>query len=65
MSTPRRVHHAATRVLSLLMVAIGIALVVATVAVGGGPLARGVLLGAVFVLAGCARLYLQARTRNG
>jgi hypothetical protein len=45
------------------MIVIGVVLVVRTVASGGGPLASGVLLGILFVLAGAARLYLQRRGR--
>ena len=44
--------------MSTLMVLIGIALLVSTIARGGGPLAIGVLLGVLFVAAGVARLYL-------
>jgi hypothetical protein len=58
----RRVHHAGTRVMSTLLIALGIAIVASTVAAGGGPVATGVLIGALFIAAGCARLYLQRRT---
>lgn len=58
---PRQVHGAATRVLSLAMVAIGVALVVRTIVAGGGGLALGIVLGVLFIAAGGARLYLQAR----
>jgi len=61
MPDPRQLHGGATRVLSLAMVALGVALVVRTLTAGGGALALGVLLGVLFVLAGGARLYLQAR----
>ena len=46
--------------LSLLIVALGLALIVRTVAggVGGG---LGLLIGALFLLAGGMRLYLQRR----
>jgi hypothetical protein len=54
-------HGGATRVLSVAMVLLGIALVVRTLAVGGGASAVGVLLGLLFVAAGAARLYLQTR----
>jgi hypothetical protein len=57
----RQVHGPATRVMSVLMVAIGIALVARTLAAGGGPIAIGVILGVLFILAGAARLYLQLR----
>lgn len=47
-----------SRVLSVLLVLLGIAVVVRTVAegVGGGV---GLLLGALFVVAGAARLYAE------
>jgi multisubunit Na+/H+ antiporter MnhB subunit len=61
MPEPRNVHRATTRVLSLAMVAIGVALVVRTLAAGGGGLALGLVLGVLFAAAGGARLYLQAR----
>jgi hypothetical protein len=58
MPAPRELHRQATRVMSLAILVIGVALVVSTVAQGGGPLAIGVLLGILFVLAGAGRLYL-------
>jgi hypothetical protein len=61
MPDPRQLHRASTRLLSLAMVAIGIALVARTVVVGGGAVALGVNLGVLFVAAGGARLYLQGR----
>jgi hypothetical protein len=45
-------------VLSTALVLIGVALLVSTLARGGGPLAIGVLLGVLFVAAGVGRLYL-------
>jgi hypothetical protein len=61
--TPRQVHRGATRVLSTAMVVIGVALLVSTLARGGGPLAVGVLFGVLFVAAGLARLYLARGDR--
>ena len=61
MPDPRQLHRRSVTVLSLAMIAIGIALVARTVAVGGGALATGVVLGLLFVAAGTARLYLQGR----
>jgi hypothetical protein len=58
----RRVHHAGTRVMSTLLIGLGVAIIVSTVAAGGGPIAAGVLIGALFIAAGGARLYLQRRT---
>ncbi len=51
--------HAATRVLSVAMVVLGVAIVGSTVARGGGPAAVGVLLGVLFVAAGCGRLWAE------
>ena len=47
-----------TKVLSVLLVVIGAAMVVSTVARGGGVLALGVVLGVLFVALGLARLRL-------
>ena len=58
MPAPREVHRGATRALSAVMVLIGVALLVSTIARGGGPLTVGVLFGVLFVAAGAARLYL-------
>jgi len=55
----RQVHRATTRAMSVLMILIGIALLVRTLLAGGGALATGVILGALFILAGAGRLYLQ------
>ena len=57
----RQLHSSSTRILSVAMILIGIALVVRTLVAGGGALATGLVLGILFVLAGAARLYLQLR----
>ena len=49
-----------TLVLSGLIVVLGVAILVRTAAEGGGWL--GFLLGALFILAGGGRLYLQRRS---
>jgi hypothetical protein len=50
-----------TSLLSGLMVLIGLALIVRTLAGGGGPLAIGLLLGLLFVAAGAGRLWAERR----
>ena len=62
MPPARQVYRGGTLTLSVLMLVVGVALVASTVARGGGVLALGVLLGLLFVAAGCARLYLLRRT---
>lgn len=61
MPAPRDVHANTTRLMSALMVVIGIALLVRTLAEGGGPLSLGVLLGVLFVAAGAGRFMLLRR----
>jgi hypothetical protein len=61
---PRDVHRSSTRLLSGLMVLIGVALLVRAIAAGGGALAIGVVLGVLFVLAGAGRLYVAGRTKR-
>jgi peptidoglycan/LPS O-acetylase OafA/YrhL len=65
MNPPRRLHRAATLVLSILMMLVGVAIAARTLAHGGGPAALGVLVGLLFVAAGGARLYLQTRMDDG
>jgi hypothetical protein len=62
MSDPRDLHRGATRAMSVLMIVIGAAMIASTVARGGGILAIGLILGALFVAAGALRLRL---TRKG
>lgn len=56
-------HGAATNVLSVVLVVLGVALVVRTLTAGGGPVAIGVLLGVMFVAVGVGRLWIARRTR--
>jgi hypothetical protein len=61
MNDPQQLRQSSTRIMSVMMIAVGIALVVRTVVAGGGTVAVGVLLGIVFMAAGAGRLYLQFR----
>jgi hypothetical protein len=62
--TGRQLHRAGTTVLSLAMVAIGIALIVEAL-VGEGVLSIRVLLGFLFVVAGTGRMYVDVRRGRG
>jgi hypothetical protein len=59
--TGRTVHRSGTYVLSVLMVAIGVALVVQVLAGDGGVLSARLLLGILFLAGGIARLYLERK----
>lgn len=52
-------HRQATRATSVILLLLGAAMLVSTLARGGGPLALGVLLGLLFVAAGAGRLYVS------
>jgi hypothetical protein len=62
--TGRSFHGGATLVLSLLMAAIGVALLVQAVGQGGSVISPRLLLGLLFIAAGCGRLYLLARKKG-
>jgi hypothetical protein len=57
----QRAYLHSTRVFAVLTCALGLAMVVSTVARGGGPLALGVIVGAAFAAIGAGRLYLASR----
>jgi uncharacterized membrane protein len=56
-----RVYRGAVRAFSLLFVAVGLVVLVVTLANGGGPLSTGFLLGIAFVGVGAGRLWVNAR----
>lgn len=60
MTTGKQVHRTGTTVLSLAMVAIGIALAIEAIS-SDGVLSARLLLGVLFLAGGSGRLYLYAR----
>ncbi len=48
-------------VLPALMLVLGVAIIVRTLLLGGGPTATGLLVGALFTAAGGLRLYAERR----
>ena len=57
-----RAHRQLTRATAVVLIALGVAMLVATLARGGGPLSLGVLLGVSFAVFGGARLLLARET---
>jgi hypothetical protein len=57
----QRVYQGAVRAFSLTFVAVGLAVLVVTLAGGGGPASIGFLLGLAFVGIGAGRLWMGAR----
>jgi hypothetical protein len=64
MPAPDEVYRGVTRLFSIVIVGFGLAILVVTLANGGGPLSAGVLLGLLFCALGAGRLYLAVRTRD-
>lgn len=56
-----RFYRAAVRSFSLVFIAIGLAVLVATLVNGGGPVSVGFLMGIAFLAVGAGRLWLGSR----
>ena len=63
-STGEALYAGVTRVFSVLIIGFGLAMVVVTLAAGGGPASAGFLIGLLFTAIGAARLYIALRPRN-
>ncbi len=61
----RTAYGASTRVLSALLLIVGVAMVVSALARGGGALALGVVLGTLLALLGAGRLWLASARGGG
>jgi hypothetical protein len=59
---PERIYRGSVRALSLVFIALGLLLLVSTLANGGGPLSLGVALGIAFLTVGGGRLWIASRT---
>lgn len=57
-----RVYRGAVRAFSLAMAVIGLAVLVVTLANGGGPASYGFLIGVAFLAVGAGRLWLASRS---
>lgn len=54
-------HTKVTNFFSVVMIVLGLAMLVSTIARGGGPLSFGVILGFLFTAAGAGRIYVQRK----
>lgn len=59
MSSPERIYRGSIRAFSLVFIALGVGILIATLANGGGPLSTGFLLGVLFVAVGVGRLWIS------
>jgi len=58
MTSPERLYHGSIRVFSLVFIVLGAAIVISTLANGGGALSIGVVLGIAFLAVGIVRGWL-------
>jgi len=61
MPSGRDLHRGGTRLLSLLMIVLGVVMLSVTIARGVSGVSYGLIVGPLFVAAGAARLYLLSR----
>jgi hypothetical protein len=61
----QRIYSGAVRAFSLAFVAIGLLVLIVTLANGGGPVSLGTLLGLAFIGIGIGRLWMGARMSDG
>jgi hypothetical protein len=64
MPAPDEVYRGVTRVFAVVILGFGLAIIVITLAGGGGPLSTGMLIGLLFSALGAGRLYLAMRGRG-
>jgi hypothetical protein len=64
MPSPEQIYSGSVRVLSVAFIAIGVALIVATLGAGGGPASVGLLMGIGFIAVGGGRLWMASRGRT-
>jgi len=62
MASPDRIYHGSVRAFSFVFIGLGLAILIATLANGGGALSLGVVLGVAFLAVGAGRLWIAART---
>jgi hypothetical protein len=64
MAAPERIYRGSVRVFSVVLIALGIAILVSVFANGGGPLSLGFVMGIAFVAVGAGRLWVSARMES-
>jgi membrane protein implicated in regulation of membrane protease activity len=61
MTSPERIYRGSVRAFSLVLIALGLAILISALANGAGPLSVGVFLGVAFLAVGAGRLWISAR----
>ncbi len=61
MASPERIYHGSVRAFSIVFLVLGVAILITTLAAGGGPLSVGVVMGVAFAAVGAGRLWVSSR----
>jgi len=61
MASPEGIYRGSVRAFSLVFLFLGLAILIATLANGGGPLSIGFVMGIAFVAVGAGRLWVSSR----
>jgi hypothetical protein len=64
MASPEGIYHGSVRALSVVMVGLGVAILILTLANGGGPISLGIILGLAFIAVGVGRLWMASRMKR-
>jgi hypothetical protein len=64
MAAPDQLYRAFTRIFSVVIIGFGAAILIVTIANGGGIGSAGLWLGMLFIAIGVARLYITLRSRS-
>jgi hypothetical protein len=64
MAAPDQLYRAFTRIFSAVIIGFGAAILIVTIANGGGIGSAGLWLGMLFIAIGVARLYITLRSRS-
>jgi hypothetical protein len=62
---PSDLYGRGTVLISLALIALGVAIVARTLDAGGGPLSIGIIIGVLFLAAGAGRLWVVLRGDRG
>ncbi len=61
MASPERIYRGSVRAFSFVFLALGVVILITTLAAGGGPLSVGVVIGVAFAAVGAGRLWVSSR----
>lgn len=64
MASPEGIYRGSIRAFSIVFLALGVVILLATLAAGGGPVSVGVVIGVAFIAVGAGRLWAASRMQR-